>query len=182
MPVTLDKLKEVPQGSWLGELGYSTDGVCFYMSDWVDKNTWVKGNYLACVATSRTAIPATIMKAAKAKNLADRTRSVMLGLNGTFTDITLAANTIYRVNLWFGTAPAPGPGIDGVNHSAIAATGPAGKVLFFEPNFGFYIASQAGQTYNTVLQSAIELLYNPTGTTVNPDIATNFIYLAGRKL
>ena len=182
MPVTIDKLKEVPQSSWLGDLGYSRGGVCFYMADWVDKHTWLKGNYLACVATSRTAIPATIMKAAKARNLADRTRAVMLGLNGTFTSLTLAANTIYRVNLWFGKAPAPTAGIGGVNHSAIAATGPAGTVLFFEPNFGFYIASQDGQTYNTVLQTAIDLLYNPTGTTVNPDIATNFIYLLGRKL
>jgi hypothetical protein len=51
----------------------------------------------------------------------------------------------------------------GRNHAAVAAIGQSGKLLFFEPNFGFYEADESGTASKALLESSINGLYAPGG-------------------
>lgn len=180
MPIV--KHKEVPQELWLGDYGYSKDGVCFYMSEYVQTKTWADGSYDDVVKAAKVAVPDTIMKAGKAKNLADRRRTKMFTEWPTYSSpAALADNRIYRIALWFGN-PAHAPATSanpliGRNHAAVAATGQGGSVLLFEPNFGFYESTTPAANQKTLLETLINSLYAATG-----DTARNFIYLRGRGL
>ena len=159
MPLT--KLKEVPQELWRGTLGYSRNGVCFYMSEYVEKTTWASGSYADAQKAAGSAVAATIMNSGKAKNLGDRKRTKWLQEAAQYRmKAALDANTIYRMGLWFGAA-ADAPAEDanplvGRIHAAIVATGAAGSLLFFEPNYGFYEATDAVATHKALLEQSID--------------------------
>ena len=186
MAILLSKLKEIPQSLWLGDFGYSKNGVFFYMSEYVEKTIWAKGSYEDAISAARTCVPTSIMKAAKAKNLSNRTGTKFRAEAQGYGAIAITTNKIFRIGLWCGKAagaPSAALGPPGAqNHAAVVAANGAGKVLFFEPNFGFYEASEMGTAQQTLLQNAIGELYNPNGGAADPTIATNFVYLAGRKL
>lgn len=179
--MALTKLKEVPQELWLGSKGYSKNGICFYMSEYVELTTWQTGTYDGAKTAASSSVPNTIMKSGKAKNLSDRDRSNMLEQWKKYVDQAFNENTIYRIALWFGN-PVGAPAEDadplkGRNHAAVAASGGTGTVLFFEPNFGFYEAVDATKDRKTLLEESINGLYAASG-----DTAKNFIYLKGRKM
>ena len=178
----LEKLKEVPLELWLGTLGYSRNGVCFYMSEYVEKTTWAAGSYADAKNAASAAVPSTIMKSGKAKNLGDRKRTKWLHEAGQYRmQAALVANSIYRIGLWFGAAgqapPEDADPLVGRVHAATVATGAAGTLLFFEPNFGLYEATDAAATHKALLEQSIDGLYGAGGS-----CARNFVYLKGRAL
>lgn len=159
MPLNVTKLKECPQDLWLGDYGYSSDGICYYMSEYVRKKIWcdVKSFGEARKAAEK-AVPAHIVAAGKAKNLnargGDRIPQEVYAYKG-----PLAASTMYKVGLWFGdAADAPDDGAD-QNHEALAITDKQHAVLFFEPNFGFYLAEHGTATHRNILKAAVRRLY-----------------------
>jgi hypothetical protein len=179
--MAVEKLKEVPQELWLGTKGYSKGGVCFYMSEYVELNVWASVTYADAKTAAEKSTPSTIMKSGKAKNLADRDRKKMNLQWANYRDQTLDQMTVYRIAFWFGAA-ASAPAEDanplvGRNHAAVVAAGDTGTVLFFEPNFGFYEAIEAGTVRAALLESSINDLYAANG-----NVARNFIYLKGKKL
>jgi hypothetical protein len=158
--------------------GYSTSGICFYMSTYTEEQIWNTGSYVEVEAKARTAIPGTIIRAAKALNLKDRTRNYQHRNNAGYGDTAPTNKKIYQVSLWFGAGVAPAPrSLNNCNHQIIAAFSSAGTVLFFDPNFGFYLATEVGKTNQKILEEAVQGLYVGIGNK-----ATNFYYLAGRTL
>ncbi len=172
------KLKECPQKLWLGNSGYSHEGICYYMSEYVEKTLWgdVK-TFDQAVDAAKKAVPDTIIKAGKAKNLKDRAGLANPQQNG-YASINggLAEKTMYRIELWFGSRNENPTAGDDVNHEAICITGTGREVLYFEPNFGFYHANHGTWNNQRVLEQYIDSLYQ------TEDWATNFHYRRIRKL
>jgi hypothetical protein len=173
----LDKLKEVPQSLWLGMHGYSKDGICFYMSEYVQLNTWDVTSYEAGKIAASKSTPATIINSGKAKNMLDRKRTKMFAQWATYGQLSsLDAKKVYRIALWFGSiADAPPIAPFGQNHAAVVLTGTGNNVLFFEPNFGFYEATDLVKSRKQLLEDSISGLYAP-------DVAVNFIYKVGKTV
>lgn len=179
--MSLEKLKEVPQALWLGSKGYSKDGICFYMSEYVQNAMWKSVTYATARSAASASAPVAIMNSGKARNLSDRTRARMFTQWQNYSSQSLQDSTIYRIALWFG-APADAPPTDvdplnGRNHAAVVAVGKAGTFLLFEPNFGFYEAIDPATDSRTLLERTINGLYASDG-----DVARNFIYLRGDAL
>ena len=176
----LEKLKECSQATLMAASGhgYSTPGICYYMSTYTEGKLWKTGSYVEVEAKARTAIPANILKAAKALNIQDRDRSFQHRNNAGYGDTAPTNKKIYQVSLWFGAGPAPAPrSLNNCNHQIVTAFWTAGKVLFFDPNFGFYLATEDGKTNQAILEEVVQGLYAGIGNT-----ATNFYYLPGRTL
>lgn len=182
MPI--ERLKSCPQELWLGSSGYSSEGICYYMSEYIEGSIWsshtVSSFSAACSAASNS-VPATIIKAAKAKNLQQKGGEA----HGTAQDALsnyldfntpLAANSVYRIALWFGeTASAP-TGPNNCNHEAIVITGANSDAVLFEPNFGFYQVSSTTETNRGAIESCIQGLYGAESH------AENFKYYRKRRL
>lgn len=174
----LTKLKECPQELWLGDYGYSSEGICYYMSEYVRENIWgvdVK-TYKGAIEAAKKAIPATIIKAGKAKNLRDRGGDRHPQDVYVTVPANLAAYKVYRVGLWFGDSSEAPATPATQNHEAVVITGQATDVVFFEPNFGFYHASEDGTTLKDVFESAVNSLYGPDSH------AENFHYQRERSV
>ncbi|MEI8571883.1 hypothetical protein U737_21045 [Methylomonas sp. LW13] len=183
MPITL--LKSLAQAKFLGEFGYSSEGICYYICEYVEEKIWAKpgvGAFKDAVKAAESVIPSTIIKAGKAKNLAQKGG----GVHGTPQDnypslnTPLKINSLYRIGLWFGALndKAPASATEN-NHEAIVITGAGSDIVFLEPNFGFY-RGQGGAMFPTnkdVLEGEIKALY----TAVNY-FATNFTYSRVRGL
>lgn len=182
MPNTL--LKELDQGKFLGEKGYSSEGVCYYISEYVQQKVWGKppvGTFDQAVEAAKHAVPATIIKAAKAKNLSQKggeAHGVLQRDNYAKLAVPLKPNSVYRIALWFGSASEAPDDADDHNHEGIVVTGTGSNVVYLEPNWGFYQASDANLTNKAVLESAIKALYDGNGH----DHAENFTYLRVRGL
>jgi hypothetical protein len=80
----------------------------------------------------------------------------------------LAANRIYRAELWAGAVGvAPGA----ANHEILIVTGNNDDIVYFEPNFGFYQPTLAASNNRQALEYHINQQYNPFGMQ-----AANFAY------
>lgn len=177
MPLTVTKLKECPQALWLGDRGYSSEGICYYMSEYVRITIWgAARTFRAAKTAAEEAIPATIVKAGKAKNLRDRGGDAVPQEVYTSTG-PLAGRSLYRVGLWFGDISEAPDDAHHQNHEAVAVTANQHEVVFFEPNFGFYHARNTGQTLQAIFQAGVRSLYTPTD-----DHAENFHYKLARYL
>ncbi|WP_306359884.1 hypothetical protein [Nocardia sp. CC227C] len=177
MPTT--KLKECPQELWLGDVGYSSGGICYYMSEYVRESMWngVK-KFSEAVEVAKNAVPATIVKAGKAKNLRDKGGEAHGKAQQTYHQIPadLAANKVYRVGLWFGKNGKNPDSAQHQNHEAVVLTSGGTEVVFFEPNFGFYHADE-NTTRKAAFEGAVRALY-----TGNGDHAENFHYREDRTV
>jgi hypothetical protein len=177
--MVLTKLKECPQGLWLGNLGYSKDGVCYYMSEYVrDKILGVDvKTFKDVVEAAKKAVPDHIIKAGKAKNSIARGGKAISQDEYDDALANLAANKVYRVGMWVNTI-GKWPALDiSQNHEAVVITGAASEVVFFEPNFGFYHAKQDLTTLLDVFKEAVNSLYDPVGY-----FAMNFHFQVERSI
>jgi len=178
--MALTKLKECPQELWLGDLGYSSGGVCYYMCEYVRETLWgsdVK-KFDDAVAAAKKAIPATIVKAGKAKNMRDKGGAAHGVAQAQYpaAPANLQAKKVYKVGLWFGDNTEAPTGPTHQNHEVLAITGAVDEVVLFEPNFGFYHATDSGSTLKDIFEDAVRELY---GT---DDHAENFHYQAARSI
>lgn len=173
------KLKELDQGKFLGEKGYSSSGVCYYICEHVQEKVWnrpVVGAFDKAVEAAKNVVPATIIKAAKAKNLSQKggdDHGVAQRNYGTLAT-PLRINSLYRVGLWFGEAGDAPDDADDQNHEAIVITGSGAEIVFLEPNWGFYQgdADFVAVTNKDVFEAAVRALYDGNGH----DHAENFHY------
>ena len=119
----------------------------------------------------------TIINSGKAKNMLDRKRTKMFAQWNTYGQLpSLDAKKVYRIALWFGSiANAPPIAPFGQNHAAVVLTGTGNNVLFFEPNYGFYEATDLVKSRKQLLEDSISGLYAP-------DVAVNFIYKVGKTV
>ena len=178
MPLDVTKLKECPQALWLGDrnLGYSSGGICYYMSEYVRTKIWADAkSFGEARKAAEKAVPAHIVAAGKAKNLnargGDRIAQEVYGYQG-----PRAVSTMYKVGLWFGpTAEAPDDA-DHQNHEAVVITDAGHAVLLFEPNFGFYHAKDDTATHKNVFEAAVRDLYDGNSH------AENFHYRTARAV
>lgn len=182
MPIT--KLKSCPQELWLGNKGYSSEGICYYMSKYVESICWdsAKVKSFSDVETAaKKSIPATIIKWAKARNLQEKAGEA----HGTPQDSmahynavngSLNTNSIYRIALWFGNNTAAPANNSSVNHEAIVCTGTGSTSIFFEPNFGFYKISSSTLNNRAALEHYVNNLYGANS------YATNFQYRRKRSV
>ncbi|WP_140914141.1 hypothetical protein [Methylomonas koyamae] len=183
MPITL--LKELNQAKFLGEFGYSAPGICYYICEYVEEKIWAKPGVSSlkdAVEAAKNVTPATIIKASKAKSLAQK-RGKQHGTPQSFypsLNTPLKTNSLYRIGLWFDKATnAAPPDATKNNHEAIVITGTGSDIVFLEPNFGFY-QGQGNVTFPTnkdVLEGEIKNLY-----TADNYFATNFTYSLVRSL
>jgi hypothetical protein len=171
----LVSLKKITQDTWLKNGGGpSRDGVCYYMCNFLesDLGIWNKpGTFVAAVSSAQNfAAGTTMMNYAKAKNLKPAQTA---GYTQIVAGVALAANRIYRAELWVG---AIGDAIGEPNHEIIIVTGNNNDIVYFEPNFGFFQASDAGKSN----AQAIEFFINQQYGAYNMK-AGNFKYMNVRS-
>ncbi len=151
------RLRSISQSGFLGALGYSNGGVCYYMSNYIEKTIWANpGSVTAAAQAAKRFTSITIMMAfARAQNLRARGGEA-LGQQALAVAGALTNDRIYRMGIWIGgeqETPA------GPNHELIFVTGSGREVVFFDPNFGFY-QCQGGIDKEMVEQHVISL-YKP---------------------
>lgn len=176
------KILECPQALWLGDVGYSSAGVCYYMSEYVEEKVWGDvASFKEAVEAAEKAVPQTIINAGKAKNLRDRAGDAVPQI--AIEDYSRPAGglddeTMYRVIMWFGKQDENPTNASSVNHEAIAIAGSGGHAVYFEPNFGFYRCENVAAGWNNrrALEQYIDSLYQPGS------YATNLSYRKIRKL
>ncbi len=158
------RLKELDQGKFLGQKGYSSSGVCYYICEYVQEKVWnrpVVGTFDKAVEAVKNVVPATIIKAAKAKSLSQKQgKKIAQRTYGTLAT-PLLINSLYRVSLWFGLAGEAPDDADDQNHEAIVITGSGAEIVFLEPNWGFYQgdADLVNVTNKDVFEAAVRALY-----------------------
>jgi hypothetical protein len=173
--MALVSLKKIEQDTWLRTGGGpSRGGVCYYMCSFLesDLGTWNKPGTFAAAVTSAQNFGAgtAMMNYAKAKNLkpAQTAGYAQLGAG-----VALDANRIYRLELWVGATTAA---VGEPNHEIIIVTGNNNDVVYFEPNFGFFQASDAGKNNAQAIEFFINQQYGP-----NNMKAGNFKYMNVRS-
>ena len=177
-----EKLKGIGQATFLGNLGYSSGGVCYYMCNFIEseKGPWDQPKTFAAAKQSGKDFSqyAAMMNHAKAKNLEARAGKRLPQRDG-YQNVAgaLENNQIYRIWVWVGEAgKAPRDAAD-VNHEIIAVTGAGDEVVYFEPNFGFFAPSAQGASNRVALERFIREQY-----TANNYHAENFGYRKVRGL
>jgi len=166
--MALVKLKEISQDTWIHSGGGpSRDGVCYYMCNFIESNLgiWNKPDTFqnAVNLAKNFAAGTAMMNYARTQNLkkAPQTPNYQnLGANA------LAENRIYRAWLQVVNRKNP-PTNTSANHEIIIVTGTGNSVAYFEPNFGFFQASN-DRMNNT---QALEFLINQQYNQFNPDLS-----------
>lgn len=160
-------LKELDQGKFLGDsgLGYSSGGVCYYICEYVQEKVWCRpaaGSFENAVELAENVVPYTLIKAAKAKNLAQKGGRVVAQRNYVVVDAPLNPNSLYRVGLWFGAQAAAPNNAGHQNHEAIVVTGAGANIVFLEPNWGFYQGEEdlVNFTNKAVFEAGVRELYD----------------------
>jgi len=166
---------------WVGDLGYSSSGICYYMSDYVQENTWSKHNtksYADAVKAAEKVVPKTIITAALAKNCIARSGDRVPQNKGYKSyESKLSENCVYRLEIWFGGVFENPSSTTDVNHECIIVTGTGTDVVYLDPNWGFYkTTSGTGSNLSTVIDS-IEDIY-----IANREHAENFRFRKIRRL
>lgn len=175
-----ERIKEFVQNKFLGDkFGHSKDGVCYYVSEYTEQQIWKRpevGSYETALQAARNAVPQKMIVAAKAKNLNQRRVPQEF-----YPEITtsLAINSVYRVGLWAGDQYVGPATQQENNHEAILVTGTGGKIIFMEPNFGFYESDRDAMntTNKDAFEWAVDDLYSDTNW-----CALNFTYKRVRHL
>ncbi len=176
---TVEKLRACNQRTLLGSgLGHSGQGVCFYMSKYVDETIWGKGNFLDLVARSRTAVPLTIANWGKTSNVQDKGQRSQFLKNAEYEEYALANESLHQISMTISDTNYNGDkDLDQTNHQIVAAFGGLGRVLFFDPNFGFYLVKAANTSPAIIVETQLVLFYEG-----NQQKAGNFWFLEGRKI
>lgn len=177
-------IKSMSQGKFLGDKGYSSGGVCYYISEYVREKVWCRpgaGSYDKAVEIAKSIVPLTIIKAGKAKNLAQRGGLAVAQKAYPTLNTPFKINSLYRVGLWFGEPGEKPTNASHQNHEAILVTGTGAKVLFLEPNWGFYEsdADTVSATNKDAFEAAVKDLYDGGNGTYHVD---NFHYKFARSL
>jgi hypothetical protein len=172
-------IKELMQWKFLGELGYSHNGVCYYISEYVEQQVWKRpqvGSYQKALEAAQNARTQIIVNAAKAKNMAQRRvpQQIYQPTTG-----PLAINSLYRVALWVESQSINPPTPQSTNHEIILVTGQGAKVIFLEPNFGFHQSDRDSMNFTNkdAFEWAVDDLYSD-----GKYCATNFHYKRVRGL
>ena len=161
----LVSLKQITQDTWLRNGGGpSRSGVCYYMCNFIEGDTgiWNKpASFADAVNTAQNFGQGTaMMNYAKAQSLRKAPQIPAYPAVGG----ALTANSIYRVCLWVDkiavTPAAP-------NHEILALTGNANDIVYFDPNSGFFQASNAGMNNRQALEFFINQQYSPAMHTAN---------------
>lgn len=160
MPLT--KLKAISQDTWLHSGGGpSRDGVCYYMCNFIesDKGPWNNpGSFANAVTAAQNFAQGTaMMNYAKAQNLRSAPQQFYNPVAG-----TLDNNRIYRAEL---TLNKQGKFFG--HHEIVIVTGNNNDIIYFEPNFGFFQASDSGLNNRQALESYIAQQYKDSGLQVS---------------
>jgi hypothetical protein len=177
----LVKLKAISQDTWLRSGGGpSRDGVCYYMCNFIesDLGIWNKPMTFdkAIASAQNFADGSTMMSYAKAQNLRKAPQT------GGYTDLGNAAlepNQIYRAWLQVVVDKNNPPADNSPNHEIIIVTGANNSVAYFEPNFGFFQASNAGMNNTQALEFFINQQYGEFNSKME---VRGFGYLKVRNL
>ncbi|OHX63975.1 hypothetical protein [Flammeovirga pacifica] len=157
--MTLIKLKEINQGTWLntgkGPSVTKYGGLCYFMCNYHESNQGIwnepKAFNQAVLDAKNFGKGTAMMNYAKAQNLkVPQNLSSYIPTTSALTD-----NSIYRILLSIGATGSP-------NHAVIAVTGVSGEVVFFEPNFGFYESTTTGVSNRQAFEDGIAKLYGKT--------------------
>lgn len=175
--MALVSLKKIEQATWLRTGGGpSRGGVCYYMCSFLesDLGTWNKpGTFVAAVSSAQNFGAGTaMMNYAKALSLKKAPQTALTAYPET-SATGLAANRIYRAALCVG---AIGDAIGEPNHEIIIVTGNNNDVVYFEPNFGFFQASDAGKNNAQAIEFFINQQYGASNMK-----AGNFKYMNVRS-
>lgn len=157
--MALVKLKEISQNTWLRSGGgLEKYGVCYYMCNFLmsEHGIWHKlVDFEQAVDSAKNFGQGTaMMNYAKIQNLNNEPQNSYPLLNVG----VLASNSIYRGELWVGNTTAP---IGAANHEILIITGNGNDIIYFDPNFGFFQASNAGMNNVQALEYCIAQQYGP---------------------
>jgi hypothetical protein len=157
----LVKLKAISQDTWLHSGGGpSRAGVCYYMCNFIesDSGIWNKPMTFGNAVTSAQSFAAgtTMMSYAKAQNLRKAPQTEGYSAIG---NTALSPNQIYRAWLQVVKDKNNPPIDNSPNHEIIIVTGTNNEVTYFEPNFGFFQASNAGMNNTQALEFFINQQY-----------------------
>lgn len=169
----LVKLKSISQGTWLNTGGGpEATGLCYSMCNFIesDKGIWSKpGSFANAVTAAQNFAQGTVMmNYAKAQTLRKSPYAIYPGGMGG----ALTTNRIYRAQLWVGPIATP-PGA--INHEILIVTGNNNDIAYFDPNTGFFQASNAGMNNAQAIEFFINQQYGPISH------VGNFAYLNVRS-
>ncbi|WP_455628815.1 hypothetical protein [Parabacteroides chinchillae] len=156
--MALVKLKAISQDTWLRSGGGpEKKGVCYYMCNFLisEHGIWHKlRSFMEAVEAAKDFGQGTaMMNYAKAQNVAGKSQTANYPPS---SGTALAHNSIYRGELWIGNASATlGP----ANHEILIITGNGDDIIYFEPNFGFFQASNVGMNNVQALEYCIAQQY-----------------------
>lgn len=155
------KLKAISQDIWLRYGGGpSRGGVCYYMCNFIesDKGIWNNpGTFAnAHTAAQNFAQGSGMMAYAKAQNL--RKAPQLPETDYATIHQKLEENHVYRVAVWVGLDPHS---IGNTNHEVLVITGDGDKIIYFEPNFGFFEASNSNMNNREAFEYCVNQQYNP---------------------
>lgn len=148
------RVKYFRQGVSLSGGGPASDGVCYYLCNYVESKIWCKQSYEECLKAVDSFVPDTAIKYAKSQNVQFYRQK---SYNGNLS--MFSSGVLYRIELCTysaGNLPtAP-------NHELIMVTGPRDRALFFDPNFGFYELVENGGTLTpAAFENYLDTLYRP---------------------
>jgi hypothetical protein len=170
MPLTT--LRTFDQAAFLLGGGPSARGVCYYLCNYIegDDGPWRQPDtYETAVENARNFTRGTAMiNFAKAQNL----RKLPQLSGYAQVTVALAENRLYRIEYSHGAPPPADP-----NHEAIAVTGPGGRIVYFEPNFGFFEATLPNANNREAFEHYVRAQYQATGGD-----AANFAYKNVRSI
>jgi hypothetical protein len=179
MPNVNEKIKAIGQGEFLGKLGYSAGGVCYYMCNFVEseKGPWDQPNTFANAKAKAKSFSEfnAMMAFAKAQNLKNKggeAHGSAQQIPNTAIAGALATGRIHRMAIWIGAANENPANANSLNHAVMALTGDGNEILYFEPNFGFWAPKEDGASNRVALENAIKAQYVAIGMH-----AENFKYL-----
>lgn len=157
MPLT--SLKQIAQETWLHSGGGpSAGGVCFYMCNFIESTQGIwnnPGTFANAVNAAKDFAKGTaMMNYAKAQSLRRAPQSNYIAVGTT----PLASNRIYRAELYVGAATSA---VGAPNHEIMIVTGSNNDVIYFEPNFGFFQASNTGMNNTQAIEHFIAQQYGP---------------------
>jgi hypothetical protein len=179
MPNVNEKIKAIGQGQFLGQLGYSSGGVCYYMCNFIEseKGPWDQPNTFANAKAKAKSFSEynAMMAFAKAQNLkakAGAAHGIAQQAPGVAVAGALATGRIHRISLWIGATNEAPANANSVNHESITVTGDGNEIIYFEPNFGFFSPTETGASNRVAMENAIKAQYVAVGMH-----AENFKYL-----
>lgn len=161
-------MKSFDQGSFLVGGGPASDGVCYYLCNYVESKIWCAQSYEKCLEAVNSFLPRAAVAYAKSQNVQSYRQKSYNSNLGTFSPMVL-----YRIELCICSA---GNQLTVPNHELIMVTGQR-KVLFFDPNYGFYELVENGGTITpAAFENYLDTLYHPG------QMAGGFGYRLVRKL